>query len=91
MRQGHFDPIDIEVRGGRAHLLTHESEVFGNLQQFPTLDVADTLQLTAIMDSFLQYYLGESRAQLVTADGGLKEAAEELGIPVILLGRDVAP
>ena len=88
MRGHHLEPIDILVRDGKAQLMTNESDVFGNVQRFPELDVADTLQLTAIRDGFLSYGLGENRTHLVTADRRLMRAAESIGIPVIMVNED---
>jgi predicted nucleic acid-binding protein len=83
VRIGKFHPVDIGVRNGRPVLLTHEAEVFEHRKQYPKLDVADTLQMTAIRESFLKYFAGESQTKLVTADSDLAKAAESEKIPVV--------
>jgi predicted nucleic acid-binding protein len=87
--KGHdLDPMDLGIEGGRAILLTHENEMFGYHLRYRHLDVADTLQLTIIKESYLAAFAGESQAHLVTADSELGKAAEAEGIPVIYVNVD---
>ncbi len=88
IKRGDLDAIDIEIERGKARLTTHELEMFDHHHRFPDLDVADTLQLTVIKETFLGSYLGESQTHLVTADRELGKAAEAERIPVIYVNSD---
>jgi len=75
--------VDIKADGDVAKLETFDCEIHGIRRQYPEIDVADALQLAAIQNSYLKYYVGKSRPHLVTADATLANIAKGLGILVI--------
>ncbi len=83
VRTGQLHPVDLSIREGHPVLLTYEAEVFEHGKRYPKLDVADTLQMTVIRESFLKIFAGESETRLVTADAELAAAAKSEGILVI--------
>ena len=76
------------MRRDRPSLLTYEYDVIRVRQRHKDLDAADALQFSAIRHGLLGTLAGESRPHLVTADGGLAEAAKLEEIPVILVQED---
>ena len=54
---------------------------------YPELDAADALQFSAIRNSFISYFVGESKTQLVTADEGLAKAAAKENIPIVAVNK----
>jgi predicted nucleic acid-binding protein len=46
------------------------------------LDLSDALQLLTVKDGKFRYLVGESKTVLITADGGLEEAAKAEGLRV---------
>jgi predicted nucleic acid-binding protein len=83
VRSGRFHSVDLDIRDGHPVLLTHEAEGFDRRKRYPKLDVADTLQMTVIRESFLKWFAGGSQTKLVTADADLAAAAESEGILVV--------
>jgi predicted nucleic acid-binding protein len=91
VRLGVVHPVDVRIENGRASIATYEGGIIEVRRQHPTIDAADALQLLAIQDSWLRALGGESQTRLVTADGGMAEAAQARGIPTILVQDDHDP